>query len=126
MHSVLIGGQVQKRLLEAAQDMRLTDGSLMFVPYDTLLYSLPYVDVPHPALSNNSKLLRAYDAVLTITVQSQQHSFYQAYQQAIDSGELHCNIKPQQVKGPIEALNILDGWRENIGEMFICDYIPCK
>ncbi|XP_076144493.1 retinal guanylyl cyclase 2 [Alosa pseudoharengus] len=97
MHSVLIGGQVQKLVLETAHDMRLTDGSLMFVPYDTLLYSLPYMDVPHPALRNNSKLLRAYDAVLTITVQSQQHSFYQAYQQAVDSGELPSNIKPQQV-----------------------------
>lgn len=100
MHSVLIGGQVQKLVLETAHDMRLTDGSLMFVPYDTLLYSLPYMDVPHPALRNNSKLLRAYDAVLTITPQSQeQRSFYQAYQQAVDSGELPRYIKPQQVIG---------------------------
>ncbi|KAL2079664.1 hypothetical protein ACEWY4_025408 [Coilia grayii] len=97
MHSVLIGGQVQKLVLETAHDMHLTGGSLMFVPYDTLLYSLPYADVPHPALHNNTKLLRAYDAMLTITVQSQQRSFYQAYQQAIDSGELPFNVKPQQV-----------------------------
>ena len=99
MHSVLIGGQVQKLVLEMAHDMRLTEGSLVFVPYDTLLYSLPYMDGPHPALHNSSKLLRAYDAVLTITVQSQQHSFYQAYQQAMDSGELPYTNKPQQVTG---------------------------
>ncbi|KAJ8416772.1 hypothetical protein AAFF_G00326500 [Aldrovandia affinis] len=97
MHSVLIGGGTQKLLLETAHDMQMTEGSLVFVPYDTLQYSLPYRDVRHPALRNNSKLIRAYDAVLTITVESEEMSFYQAYQEAMDRGELPRNIKPQQV-----------------------------
>uniref|UniRef100_A0AAY4C691 guanylate cyclase n=1 Tax=Denticeps clupeoides TaxID=299321 RepID=A0AAY4C691_9TELE len=98
MHSVLIGGQAQKRVLEMAQDMHLTDGSLAFVPYDTLLYSLPYRSGASPDLHNNSKLLRAYDAVLTITVQSEEGlAFNQAYQEAMVRGELHGVVKPQQV-----------------------------
>ncbi|XP_066570976.1 retinal guanylyl cyclase 2 [Amia ocellicauda] len=97
MHSVLIGGMAQKQLLEVAHDMQMTEGSLMFVPYDTLLYSLPYKDVLYPALQNNSKLRKAYDAVLTITVDSAEVSFYQAYQEAVDRGELKASLKPQQV-----------------------------
>uniref|UniRef100_A0A4W5JX84 Guanylate cyclase n=1 Tax=Hucho hucho TaxID=62062 RepID=A0A4W5JX84_9TELE len=58
MHSALIGGGPQKLLLETAQDMRLTEGSLVFLPYDTLLYSLPYHNVTYPALRSNSKLLK--------------------------------------------------------------------
>ncbi|MBN3318561.1 GUC2F cyclase, partial [Atractosteus spatula] len=97
MHSALIGGKAQKQLLEVAHDMHMTEGSIVFVPYDTLLYSLPYRDVLYPALRNNSKLRQAYDAVLTITVESEEGSFYQAYQEAIDKGELHPQPKPQQV-----------------------------
>uniref|UniRef100_A0A8C7JSZ0 Guanylate cyclase n=1 Tax=Oncorhynchus kisutch TaxID=8019 RepID=A0A8C7JSZ0_ONCKI len=76
MHSVLIGGHIQRLLLETALDMHLTDGSLVFIPYDTLLYSLPYRDVRYPALINNGKLRRAYDAVLTVTMDSEENSFY--------------------------------------------------
>lgn len=98
MHSVLVGGKAQKLLLEMAHDMRLTDGSLVFVPYDTLLYSLPYHHLPQPSLRNNSKLLRAYNAVLTITVESpDQHSFYHAFMEAQESGELPNNFQPHQV-----------------------------
>ncbi|XP_030635513.1 retinal guanylyl cyclase 2 [Chanos chanos] len=98
MHSVLIGGKAQKLLLETAQDMKMTDGSLVFLPYDTLLYSLPYKDVPHPGLRNNSKLLRAYDSVLTITVDSPDHSsFYQIYAEAQERGVLPRNVKPQEI-----------------------------
>ncbi|KAI1902601.1 hypothetical protein AGOR_G00017610 [Albula goreensis] len=97
MHSVLIGGETQRRFLETAHDMRLTDGSLVFVPYDTLLYSLPYRDTHYPALRNNSKLRRAYDSVLTITLQSHGPSFFQAYQDAVEHGELPNNLRPHQV-----------------------------
>ncbi|KAI4799203.1 hypothetical protein KUCAC02_017839 [Chaenocephalus aceratus] len=88
MHSALMGGGVQKQLLETAFDLQLTDGSLVFVPYDTLLYSLPYRNITYPALRRNSKLLRAYDAVLTITINSQQGSFYEAYREAMERGEV--------------------------------------
>ncbi|XP_061105345.1 retinal guanylyl cyclase 2-like [Conger conger] len=97
MHSVLIGGETQKRFLETAYDMRVTDGSVVFVPYDTLLYSLPYRDVHYPALQNNSKLRRAYDAVLTLTLESPGPSFYQAYQEAVMHSELPNTLKPHQV-----------------------------
>ncbi|XP_061089883.1 retinal guanylyl cyclase 2 [Conger conger] len=97
MHSVLIGGKTQKLLLETAHDMHMTEGSLVFLPFDTLQYSLPYDDIRYPALRNNSKLIRAYDAVLTITMDAKETSFYEAYQEAIDRGEVPADIKPQQV-----------------------------
>lgn len=97
MHSVLIGGRLQKLLLETAYDMQLIDGSLVFVPYDALLYSLPYRNVSYPALRSNSKLLRAYDSVLTITINSPQTSFYEAYEEAMERGEVARTLMPQQV-----------------------------
>ncbi len=97
MHSALIGGGAQKLLLETAYDMQMIDGSLVFVPYDTLLYSLPHRNVTYPALKSNSKLLRAYDAVLTVTIDSPQVSFYEAYREAMERGEVARTLKPQQV-----------------------------
>ncbi|XP_048093246.1 retinal guanylyl cyclase 2 isoform X1 [Alosa alosa] len=97
MHSVLIGGDTQKLLLETAMDMHLTDGSLVFVPYDTLLYSLPYRGVKYPPLQKNSKLRRAYDAVLTVTMESVDNSFHQAFEEAVRSNELPVNMQPHQV-----------------------------
>ncbi|XP_075948333.1 retinal guanylyl cyclase 2 [Anarhichas minor] len=97
MHSALIGGGAQKQLLETAYDMQLIDGSLVFVPYDALLYSLPYLNVTYPALKRNRKLLRAYDAVLTVTVDSPRASFYEAYGEAVERGEVAGTLKPQQV-----------------------------
>lgn len=98
MHSALIGGGAQKRLLEAAYDMRLIDGSLVFVPYDALLYSLPHRNVSYPALRRSGKLLRAYDAVLTVTADSPGASFYEAYGEAVERGEVGGTWKPQQVR----------------------------
>ncbi|XP_030608902.1 retinal guanylyl cyclase 2 isoform X2 [Archocentrus centrarchus] len=97
MHSALIGGTVQRLLLETAYDMQMIDGSLVFVPYDTLLYSLPYHNVTYPALKRNGKLLRAYDAMLTITIDSPQVSFYEAYKEAMGKGEVARTLEPQQV-----------------------------
>uniref|UniRef100_A0A671VJI3 Guanylate cyclase n=1 Tax=Sparus aurata TaxID=8175 RepID=A0A671VJI3_SPAAU len=97
MHSALIGGEAQKLLLETAYDMQMIDGSLVFIPYDTLLYSLPYRNVSYPALKSNSKLLRAYDAVLTVTIDSPQVSFYEAYKEAMERREVARTLKPQQV-----------------------------
>uniref|UniRef100_A0AAY4DQD1 Guanylate cyclase n=1 Tax=Denticeps clupeoides TaxID=299321 RepID=A0AAY4DQD1_9TELE len=65
MHSVLIGGEAQYKVLTTAMDMRMIDRGYIFIPYDTLLYSLPYTDVEYPILSNDTKLRRAYDGVLT-------------------------------------------------------------
>uniref|UniRef100_A0A8C3N9H6 guanylate cyclase n=1 Tax=Geospiza parvula TaxID=87175 RepID=A0A8C3N9H6_GEOPR len=52
MHSVLLGGREQKVLLEKAEDLGMTDGTFVFVPYDALTFAL-------------TKLRLAYDAVLT-------------------------------------------------------------
>ncbi|KAJ8266034.1 hypothetical protein GJAV_G00125160 [Gymnothorax javanicus] len=114
MHSVLIGGETQKRVLETAYDMRLTDGSVVFLPYDTLLYSLPYDGELHAALRNNSKLRRAYDAVLTVTLESAGESFHRAYQDAVEHGELPADLKPHQlvlmVARALQASRSSGGW----------------
>nr|XP_004659198.1 retinal guanylyl cyclase 2 [Jaculus jaculus] len=97
MHSALIGGETQARLLEWAHDLKMTDGTYVFVPYDALLYSLPYKHTPYQVLRNNPKLREAYDAVLTITLESQEKTFYQAYTEAADSGEIPKKLESDQV-----------------------------
>ncbi|XP_008071181.1 retinal guanylyl cyclase 2 [Carlito syrichta] len=97
MHSALIGGQTQTHLLEWAHDLKMTDGTYVFVPYDALLYSLPYKHTPYQVLRNNPKLREAYDAVLTITVESQEKTFYQAYTEAAARGEISEKLESEQV-----------------------------
>ncbi|KAM4747553.1 retinal guanylyl cyclase 1 [Rhinophrynus dorsalis] len=96
MHSVLIGGEDQRHLLEVAHEMRLTDGSLVFIPYDTLQYSLPY-DRLYDAITNNTKLRKAYDAVLTITLASQHANFHESFQYAKAKHEVPQDIDPVEV-----------------------------
>lgn len=97
MHSVLIGGEQQATFLLKAQEMGLTQGQYVFVPYDTLLYSVPYANASYFPLRNNSRLRRAYDAVLTITVASEPLSFNQALTMAKTTGELTLAVQPEQV-----------------------------
>ncbi|XP_041597864.1 retinal guanylyl cyclase 2 [Vulpes lagopus] len=97
MHSALIGGETQTHLLEWAHDLKMTDGTYVFVPYDALLYSLPYKHTPYQVLRNNPKLREAYDAVLTITVESQEKTFYQAYTEAADRHEIPEKLELDQV-----------------------------
>ncbi|KAK6466465.1 retinal guanylyl cyclase 1 [Huso huso] len=97
MHSALLGGEEQQLLLEKAWDLRMTDGGYVFIPFDALHYSLPYRDTPYPLLSNNSKLRRAYDAVLTVTVESGDKSFTQAFREAQDSREVQASYQASQV-----------------------------
>ncbi|XP_048192187.1 retinal guanylyl cyclase 2 [Perognathus longimembris pacificus] len=97
MHSALIGGETQMHLLEWAHDLKMTDGTYVFVPYDTLLYSLPYKHTPYQVLKNSKKLREAYDAVLTITVESQEKTFYQAYTEAAANGEIPKKLDSYQV-----------------------------
>lgn len=96
MHSVLIGGEEQRHLLEIAHELRMTDGTTVFIPYDTLLYSLPY-DRPFAVFTNNTKLRRAYDAVLTVTITSQHGNFYDTFQVAKASAEVPRDIDPMEV-----------------------------
>lgn len=67
MHSVLLGGEEQRYLLEAAEELGLTDGSLVFLPFDTLHYALSPGPEALAAFVNSSQLRRAHDAVLTLT-----------------------------------------------------------
>ncbi|XP_055450336.1 retinal guanylyl cyclase 1 [Psammomys obesus] len=67
MHSVLLGGEEQRRLLEAAEELGLTDGSLVFLPFDTLHYAVAPGPEALAAIANSSQLRRAHDAVLTLT-----------------------------------------------------------
>ncbi|NWU58226.1 GUC2F cyclase, partial [Dromas ardeola] len=82
MHSVLLGGEEQRVLLEKAEDMGMTDGTYVFIPYDALTFPLPYRRVPYPVLANNTKLRLAYDAVLTVTIDSPDVTFQEALHQA--------------------------------------------
>ncbi|XP_048092851.1 retinal guanylyl cyclase 2-like isoform X2 [Alosa alosa] len=97
MHSALIGGEEQKRLLTTAMQMSMVDRGYVFIPYDTLLYSLPYQDVEYPALTNDSTLRRAYDGVLTITQESDDRNFYEAFRDAQAKYEIRTSTAPEQV-----------------------------
>lgn len=97
MHSALIGGEQQSSFLMKAYDMGLTNGRYVFIPYDTLLYSLPYTNTTYFPLQNNTKLRKAYDAVLTVTVESDLMSFNEAFNMAKRLGELVVSQEPEQV-----------------------------
>ncbi|XP_068173187.1 retinal guanylyl cyclase 2 isoform X1 [Antennarius striatus] len=97
MHSVLIGGDQQAAFLLKAQEMGLTSGKYVFIPFDTFHYSVPYANVSHPVLQNNSRLREAYDAVLTITVASEPLSFNEAFTAAKTSKEVMLAVQPEQV-----------------------------
>lgn len=97
MHSVLVGGEQQATFLLKARKMGLTSGKYVFVPYDALLYSVPYTNVSHLPLQNSSSLREAYDAVLTITVASEPLSFNEAFAAAKWSKEVTLPVEPEQV-----------------------------
>lgn len=98
MPSVLIGGQSQYQLLTTALAMRMIDRGYVFIPYDSLLYSLPYKDTHYYSLSNDTRLRKAYDGVLTITMDSGERSFFKAFKDAQDSYEIRSSTSPEQVR----------------------------
>uniref|UniRef100_A0A8C5FGA8 Guanylate cyclase n=1 Tax=Gadus morhua TaxID=8049 RepID=A0A8C5FGA8_GADMO len=87
MSSALIGGEEQRDLLLAALDMGMVSDGYVFIPYDALLYAMPYQDTAFPLLANSSRLRHAYSAVLTVTMASDQ-SFYDAFRSAQQSREI--------------------------------------
>uniref|UniRef100_A0AAQ5Z3D5 Guanylate cyclase n=1 Tax=Amphiprion ocellaris TaxID=80972 RepID=A0AAQ5Z3D5_AMPOC len=97
MPSVLIGGQAQYQLLTTALDMRMIDRGYVFIPYDTLLYALPYKDAPYYMLGNDTKLRKAFDGVLTITMDSGERNFYEAFKDGQNSYEIRSSTPPEQV-----------------------------
>uniref|UniRef100_A0A8C6XD09 Guanylate cyclase n=1 Tax=Naja naja TaxID=35670 RepID=A0A8C6XD09_NAJNA len=60
----------------------------IFIPYDALSYSMPYQEEAYAALEDNLKLRRAYDAVLTVTIDSPEYSFRQAFEEAQKKKEI--------------------------------------
>uniref|UniRef100_A0A3P8RYB8 Guanylate cyclase n=1 Tax=Amphiprion percula TaxID=161767 RepID=A0A3P8RYB8_AMPPE len=97
MPSVLIGGQAQYQLLTTALDMRMIDRGYVFIPYDTLLYALPYKDATYYMLGNDTKLRKAFDGVLTITMDSGERNFYEAFKDGQNSYEIRSSTPPEQV-----------------------------
>lgn len=104
MHSILVGGEQQATFLTKAHKMGMTSGKYVFVPYDTLQYSVPYNNVSYFPLQNNSILRGAYDAVLTITMASEPLSFNEAFTAAVGSKEV---IQPTQVE---QVGSVLEAW----------------
>ncbi|KAL7983061.1 hypothetical protein Chor_010403 [Crotalus horridus] len=63
MASALAGGEDQATFLSKAQELGLADGRYLFLPYDTLFYSLPYGNHSYFLLENDDVFRKAYDAV---------------------------------------------------------------
>ncbi|NXD88914.1 GUC2F cyclase, partial [Halcyon senegalensis] len=97
MHSVLLGGEEQRVLLEKAEDLGMTDGTYVFIPYDALTFPLPYHRVSYPVLADSPKLRLAYDAVLTITMDSPDGTFRDLLQEAKEAYEIPAHVDTSQV-----------------------------
>ncbi|XP_054609222.1 retinal guanylyl cyclase 2-like isoform X2 [Dunckerocampus dactyliophorus] len=96
MSSVLVGGEDQRKLLLAALDMGMVSDGYVFIPYDALLYTLPYQDMVFPQLTNSTQLRHAYSSVLTVTMASDQN-FYQAFRQAQMNREIRSAVAATEV-----------------------------
>ncbi|KAK9402601.1 retinal guanylyl cyclase 2 [Crotalus adamanteus] len=97
MASALAGGEDQATFLSKTQELGLADGRYLFLPYDTLFYSLPYGNHSYFLLENDDGFRKAYDAVLTITLQSGESTFYDALRAAKEKGEIKVDFEPEQV-----------------------------
>ncbi|XP_057710069.1 retinal guanylyl cyclase 2-like [Corythoichthys intestinalis] len=96
MSSVLIGGTDQRKLLLAALDMGMVSEGYVFIPYDALLYALPYQDTVFPQLTNSTQLRHAYGSVLTVTMASDQN-FYEAFRQYQMNREIRSAVAATEV-----------------------------
>ncbi|KAL6079511.1 hypothetical protein STEG23_038066, partial [Scotinomys teguina] len=95
MHSALLGGLEQNTLLRCAWKEGLTDGRLVFLPYDTLLFALPYRNHSYLALDDHGPFQEAYDAVLTISLESSPENH--AFTATKMSGGATSHLEPEQV-----------------------------
>uniref|UniRef100_A0A4W4F823 Guanylate cyclase n=1 Tax=Electrophorus electricus TaxID=8005 RepID=A0A4W4F823_ELEEL len=94
MQSALMGGEVQRRLLTTAAHMRMVEHGYVFIPFDTLLYPLPYRNVSYPVLAEDAQLQRAYDGVLTITMDQGEQNFYEAFREAQERNQIQSTVSP--------------------------------
>ncbi|XP_025784615.1 olfactory guanylyl cyclase GC-D-like [Puma concolor] len=95
MHSALLGGLEQTALLSRAWAQGLADGRLVFLPYDTLLFALPYRNRSYAALGDRGPLQEVYDAVLTVSLDS--GPVDEALEAARAIGEVAAHLEPEQV-----------------------------
>ncbi|XP_004768270.1 guanylate cyclase D-like [Mustela putorius furo] len=95
MHSALLGGLEQTALLSRAWARGLADGRLVFLPYDTMLFALPYRNHSYLALSDSGPLREVYDAVLTVSLESGLTD--KSFEAAVASGEAATHLEPEQV-----------------------------
>lgn len=95
MHSALLGGLEQTALLAHAGAQGLADGRLVFLPYDTLLFALPYHNHSYPILGDRGPLQEAYDAVLTVSLESIPEN--EAFAAAGMGREVPAHLELQQV-----------------------------
>uniref|UniRef100_A0A4X2LMQ2 guanylate cyclase n=1 Tax=Vombatus ursinus TaxID=29139 RepID=A0A4X2LMQ2_VOMUR len=66
MHSVLVGGSEQAVLLAQAHALGLTDGRYVFIPYDALLYGMPYRNRSYPVLRDGGKLFLLFAGLVIL------------------------------------------------------------
>lgn len=97
MHSALLGGSEQTALLRRAWAQGLADGRLVFLPYDTMLFSLPYHNRSYPALGHMGPLREVYDAVLTISLESSPTD--KAFEAAGANEKVAVHLETEQVGG---------------------------
>ncbi|XP_043539403.1 retinal guanylyl cyclase 2-like isoform X1 [Chiloscyllium plagiosum] len=97
MHSVLVGGKDQQLFLQQVDKMQMADGRYVFIPFDTIHYSLPYQNASYPVLAGNARLRRSYDAVLTITMDSKDKDFHQVLGEVLEKNNIRMSLKPTQV-----------------------------
>ncbi|XP_036114120.1 guanylate cyclase D-like [Molossus molossus] len=95
MHSALLGGSEQMALLRQAWAQGLADGRLVFLPYDTMLFALPYRNRSYPALGHSGPLREVYDAVLSVTLESGPVDM--VFKPSGASGEVAARLEPEQV-----------------------------
>ncbi|XP_057605430.1 guanylate cyclase D-like [Hippopotamus amphibius kiboko] len=95
MHSALLGGSEQTALLSQAWAQGLADGGLVFLPYHTLLFALPYRNRSYPALGDGGLLQEAYDAVLAVSLES--GSGDKAFEAAGATREVAARLEPERV-----------------------------
>ncbi|KAF5915387.1 hypothetical protein HPG69_012140 [Diceros bicornis minor] len=87
MHSAFLGGSEQTALLSRVWAQGLPGERLVFVPYDT--------NRSYPALGDCGPLREAYDALLTVSLESSPAD--QAIKAAGANGERAARLEPQQV-----------------------------
>nr|XP_027798668.1 guanylate cyclase D-like [Marmota flaviventris] len=96
MHSALLGGSEQTALLSRAWAEGLAGGRLVFLPYDTLLFPLPYRNRSYQALGDTGPLKEVYDAVLTVTLESGPKDIH-AFAAASMDAQVAAHLQPEQV-----------------------------